>query len=658
MTVTVTTNKDFHDGNAVTTAFDFTFKVFNTNEVKAKIDGVDTAAFTVVLNPAGDGGTVTFTSAPAAGSGNVLIYRDIAYTQESRIPNENKIARGTLETVMDKAMMAVQQVKEIADRAVVRSLSSTSTASLILPEPSPGTAIIWNDDGTAFINSTVDLENVIGDVSALVVSATEQATAAAQSATAAAQSATDAANSAAQAAASNTSATTQAGMAATSASNASTSASSASTSAAAAAQSATDAATSAAQAAAAANGLSSKGSVRVATTAALTVTYNNGTAGVGATLTNAGAQAAISIDSVSLSSADRVLVKDQAAPAQNGIYTVTTVGNGSTNWVLTRATDYDQSAEILPLSYCSVSEGTTNTGKLFFMNTNGTITVGTTAIGWTAYNLSIGTVTSVATSGLATGGPITGTGTINVPSASVGQVITGTNTAQAVTSDSLAAIWEKGSDIASGSTITIPSSGGGFFHVTGTTTINGISESTTKTGRTVRLLFEGILTLTHNGTSFILPTGANIVTQAGDCAVFTQEGSNNWRCTGYLRKDGTALATTAGSSPFSDEYDTGQQTYTNGSTATYSHALGGFPKLTSVELQCTVPEFGYSSGDCISLSYVDATSTVSAGIVVAYDNDELWFNVGDNGVAALTKDTNVGCRLTAARWVYRVRAWI
>jgi filamentous hemagglutinin len=63
--------------------------------------------------------------------------------------------------------------------------------------------------------------------------------------------------------------------------------------------------------------------------------------GVGATLTNAGANAAISIDGVSLSSTNRVLVQGQTNQVENGIYTVTTVGDGSTAWVLTRATDED-----------------------------------------------------------------------------------------------------------------------------------------------------------------------------------------------------------------------------------------------------------------------------------------------------------------------------
>ena len=57
-----------------------------------------------------------------------------------------------------------------------------------------------------------------------------------------------------------------------------------------------------------------------------------------ATLTNSGTQATLTLDSTAANLNDRILVKDQTDATQNGIYTVTNVGSGSTNWVLTRAT--------------------------------------------------------------------------------------------------------------------------------------------------------------------------------------------------------------------------------------------------------------------------------------------------------------------------------
>lgn len=96
-----------------------------------------------------------------------------------------------------------------------------------------------------------------------------------------------------------------------------------------------------------AQGLNVHTDVQAATTTSLTVGYTPGTTGadggtgVGATLTNMGTLAAFSIDSYSPTAGERVLIKNQASPVQNGIYTVTTVGSGSVAWVLTRATDFD-----------------------------------------------------------------------------------------------------------------------------------------------------------------------------------------------------------------------------------------------------------------------------------------------------------------------------
>ena len=109
-----------------------------------------------------------------------------------------------------------------------------------------------------------------------------------------------------------------------------------------------------------------KNTVVAATTTALTATYANGTAGVGATLTNAGAQAAFAIDGVTVAVNGRVLIKNQASDFQNGIYTVTTAGTGATNWVLTRTTDYDAVAEITLGDMVFVSGGTVNGAEIFW----------------------------------------------------------------------------------------------------------------------------------------------------------------------------------------------------------------------------------------------------------------------------------------------------
>lgn len=125
--------------------------------------------------------------------------------------------------------------------------------------------------------------------------------------------------------------------------------------------------------------------VRVESPVNLTATYNNGTSGVGATLTNAGTQAALVIDGVTLSLNDRVLIYQQTDATQNGVYYVSDVGSASTNWVLTRTTDTDSYGASDPNALGTgdaffVTEGNTGAGELYVMNTEGAITFGTTNI--------------------------------------------------------------------------------------------------------------------------------------------------------------------------------------------------------------------------------------------------------------------------------------
>ena len=131
-----------------------------------------------------------------------------------------------------------------------------------------------------------------------------------------------------------------------------------------------------------ANGLDVKASVRVATTANLGATYNNGAG----TLTNSGSQAALAIDGVTLVANDRVLVKDQSTAAQNGFYKVTTVGDGSSNWVLTRTPDADAANELTAGAFTFTTEGSENGDNGYVLATNGAVTLGTTAINFEQFS--------------------------------------------------------------------------------------------------------------------------------------------------------------------------------------------------------------------------------------------------------------------------------
>jgi hypothetical protein len=133
-----------------------------------------------------------------------------------------------------------------------------------------------------------------------------------------------------------------------------------------------------------ASGINFHQSVRLATVAALPAnTYNNGTSGVGATLT-ANANGALSVDGVAVVATNRILVKNEVTQANNGVYTVTQVGDGSTPYILTRATDFDSAGagvdQIDAGDFFLVTAGSTLTNTSWVQQTPLPITVGTTAI--------------------------------------------------------------------------------------------------------------------------------------------------------------------------------------------------------------------------------------------------------------------------------------
>ena len=163
-----------------------------------------------------------------------------------------------------------------------------------------------------------------------------------------------------------------------------------------------------------------------------TITYNNGTAGVGATLTTTGTFNLIDTANVQ-TLGTRILVKNEANAAHNGVYTYTSTT------VITRATDADSygpgAGELSLNNYFFVSGGSVNKGSAYVLDApTGTITFGTSNItfaqfsssqvylagtGLTLANLtfsvnasqsqitSVGTLTSLGVSGTITAANIT-----------------------------------------------------------------------------------------------------------------------------------------------------------------------------------------------------------------------------------------------------------
>lgn len=230
----------------------------------------------------------------------------------------------------------------------------------------------------------------------------------------------------------------------------------------------------------------------------LNATYNNGASGVGATLTNAGTQVALTIDGILMTVGKRVLIYNQTAQAENGVYTVTTVGDGSTNWVLTRATDANTYGLRDPnaLGYNDaffVTNGNTGAGETYVCTTSGVITFGTTAItfaqissaqvysagtGLTLTGTQFSVTNTAVTAGSYGSGSQVGTFAVNAQ----GQLTSASNVAIAIANTQVSGLGTMSTQNANSVAVTGGAIDGTTIGATTATTVKATTVTTTGTG--------------------------------------------------------------------------------------------------------------------------------------------------------------------------------
>ena len=455
---------------------------------------------------------------PASTSGYwVLLYSvnwnaGITYTEGAVVTVSNLLYQSLQNSNLNQNPVTQTAYWRLISLAYVSTITYTVGQNVVGPDGIFYTALRTTVGDTP-ATSTSDWVGTSAAAAASATAAAASAAAAAASASTATTQATNAATSASTATTQATNAAASAATATTQASNASTSASNASTSATNAAASASTASTQASNASTSATNAASSATSATASASTATTQASNASTSASNASTSA-SNASTSETNAAASASTATTQATNSATSASSASTSATNAASSASSASTSATSAAASFDSFDDRYLGAksSDPTLDndgnallTGALYFNTVSNEMRVYTGAAWLTAY---------LPASGYAVLSANTFTG---------------------------AQEWASGTAIASASTINLNTATGNRVHITGTTAITAVT--LTRGPRT--LIFDGILTLTHNATTNNLPGAANITTAAGDRAIYESDGTTVY-CVSYIKASGVAVVASGG----------------------------------------------------------------------------------------------------------------
>lgn len=205
--------------------------------------------------------------------------------------------------------------------------------------------------------------------------------------------------------------------------------------------------------------------------------------------------------------------------------------------------------------------------------------------------------------------------------------------------------------LASAGTVDIGGVAANTVYITGTVSISSLGPVIN--GAVRRVVFAAQLTLVHSSPTLLLPTGADILTTAGDTAEFVGFATG-WRCIRYDRASGHALVAPA--VLISEEYESTPAVFTANGTLTFTHGLGVVPKIVEAELHCIAVDQGYAIGDIVNVGGADYGPTWNGGLSLRKTASQVVVRTAVSGISIVNNSTGAIALASPAGWRLVVRA--